>query len=284
MKKVVSLFCLILIAVGVVLTVLGSKSLYIAEERFWKAEALAQKIVANPETTPPYLFEKARQRFEGIINDYPLNAALVKGASLATAGLLIHEKKYDEARDLLLKIRKKYPTDEMLGSKSQFLLGFAREKAGDWKGALKEYQVLRDQYPQTRLGLEIPLYIARYESRQDSDKGATTYEAAAQYYRGLVQSNPLTNPLKFLGMNFLLRGYEEQKKWDKSLDILEEIILTYPKLLRSYVPRIEAYSRKIKQPGKAMSIYESFLKAHPDHKDAMILKKRIERLKSKRSG
>ena len=285
MKKVLSLFCLILIALAWTLRVLSVKSPYVAEMRFWKAKAFSQQIVANPEATPPFVFKKAREQFEGLIKDYSDKPTLVKESLLAIAGILIHEKKYQEARDFLYKVRKEYPDDKGFGTRSQFLLGFSYEKAGEWEGALKEYLLLRDRYQESQLALEVPLYIARHDVKQDSTKGSESYASAVDYYQNLIQnnSNP-KSPIKFFAMNYLLAGYEEQKKWDKSLDVLGEIIVTYPKFLRSYIPRIEAYSRRIKQPGKAMGIYEAFLKAHPDHKDAVILKKRIERLKVRRSG
>lgn len=283
MKKAVSLFCLILIALGATLTLLGSKSTYIAEARFWKARAFSQQIVANPETTPPFVFKQARERFERIMKEYSGNAMLVKESLLSIAGLLIHEKKYQEARDFIYKIRKDYPEDNPFGARSQFLLGFSYEKAGDWEAALREYRILRDRYAKSYLGLEVPLYIARHDIKEDSQKGAERYEEAAAYYQDVAQNNP-KSPLKFFALNYMLSGYEEQKKWDKSLDTLQEIILAFPKSLRAYVPKIEAYSRRAKAPEKAAAIYESFIQAYPDHKDAMVIKKRIERLRKSRKN
>ena len=283
MKKALSLFCLILIGVGGTLTHLGSKSTYITEARFWKARAFSQQIVANPETTPPLVFKKAREQFEDIIKDYPENAALKKECLLSIAGLLVHEKKYQEARDFIYEARKEYPTDNGFGARSQFLIGFSYEKAGDWSSALKEYHLLRDQYWKSYLGLEVPLYIARHDVKEDSQKGAESYEAAAEYYRRIVDENPRT-PVKFVALNYRMTGYDEQKKWDQSLDAVKEIIVSFPKTLRSYIPKIEGLSRRLKQPERASAIYRAFIAAHPDHKDAVLLKKRIERLERMRTN
>lgn len=276
MKKALSLFCLILLAVYGVLTFLGAKSPYIAERHFWKARALAQKIVQSPETTPPFLFEQSRQRFEQIIRDYPQNKALVKESLLGIAGLFIHEKKYQEARDFIYNARKKYSDDKAFEVRTQFLLGFSYEKAGNWDSAAKEYRVLQDRYPESRLGLEVPLYIARHDAKQDSEKSAGSYETAAAHYRQLIQTRQ--DPVKYFAMAYLLTGYDEQKKWDKVLEVIKEIIVTYPKLLRPYIPKVEMLARKLKQPQQAITVYEAFIQSHPKHKDAPFLKKRIELL------
>ena len=283
MKKAVSFFCVVLIGLGGILTPLGSKSPYVTEARFWKARAFSQQIVANPETTPPLVFKKARQQFEGLIRDYPENIALKKECLLSIAGLLVQEKKYQEARDFLYKVGKEYLDDSTFGAKSQFLIGFSYEKGGDWAAALKEYGILRDHYSTSPLGLEAPLYIARHDIKEDSQKGKESYEAAAEYYRRVAQKNP-KSPVNFVALNDMLMGYEEQKEWGKSLDTVEEIILAYPTALRVYVPRIEAYSRKLNQPERAGAIYQAFIQANPESKDAALLKKRIEGLERKQEN
>lgn len=281
MKKALSLFCLILVVLGAFLSVQTSKSLYIAEARFWKARAFSQQIVANPEVTPPAVFKKARAQFERILKDYPEIPALVKESLFSIAGLMIHEKRYQEAREFLSKVRKDYPKDDFLGAKSQFLVGFSYEKADDWQAALKEYRILRDRYPENSLALEVPLYIARHDIKEDTEKGAERYKEAVDYYRKVITDNPKT-PLKFLALTYMLTGYEEQKKWDKSLEVVQEIVLDYPKTVRRFVPAIEGLSRRLKQPQRAAAVYRSFIQAHPDHKDNLILKKRIERLERSR--
>ena len=276
MKKALSLFCLILIGLYGTLSFLGSKSSYVAESRFWKARALAQKIAQSPETTPPTLFEKSRQQFEQIIREYPENKTLVKESLLGITGLFIHEKRYQEARDFIYTSRKRYPDDKALGARSQFLLGFSYEKAGDWETALKEYRILQDRYPESQLGLEIPLYLARHDAKEDSKKSGESYENAAVHYRRLIETKP--DPIKYFAMSYLLTGYEEQKKWDKSLEVVGEIIVTYPKLIRVYIPKIEKLAQKLKQPKLAIAVYEAFIQSHPQHNDVPFLKKRIELL------
>jgi len=280
MKKALSLFVLILASAAGTLSHLGAESNYVAEARFWKARAFSQQIVASPDTTPPFVFKKARGQFEEILKDYPDKPPLVKESLLSIAGLMVHEKKYQEARDFLNKVRKDYPDDQTFRAKTQFLTGFSYEKEGDWERALKEYRILRDQYAKSQLGLEVPLYIARHDVKEDSQKGAERYAEAAAYYRRLAEENPKT-PLKFYALNYMLAVYEEQKKWDESLTSIEEIILAFPKSIRLYVPKIEAFSRRIKQPERAAAIYQSFLQSYPDHKDATVLKKRMERMRKR---
>lgn len=287
MKKAFSLFIILLIVVYGVLSYLGAKSgaanTYGIERRFWKAKALSQKIVVNADSTPPALFEKSRKRFEEIIKEYPDHHTLIKESNLSIAGLLIYEKKYQEVRNFLNKVREEYPKDKSFGARSQFLLGFSYEREGNWEGALKEYRVLRDRYPESQVGLEIPLYIARHDLKTDTKKGSESYEAAAGYYHQLIRDNPKT-PLQFLAFHYLLGGYEEQKKWDEALKVLQDLVMTYPKMSRNYVLRIDAYGLRLKQPEKAIAIYESLIQSYPDHPDATLFKKRIERLKTTSKG
>ena len=277
MKKALSLFCLILLLLYGALHFLGllEKSPYVAEMRFWKARVFAREVLMNPDATPPRMFEEARKRYEYIIKEHP---PLARKALLPIVEILIKEKKYQEARDLLTQARQDYPNYRLFGARSQFLIGFSYEKGGDWKRALKEYQFLIDQYTGTRPALQTPLYIARHDLRQDSGKGARSYKEAATYYRRLIKKKP-KSPFGLLAMGYLLTGYQEQNKWDESLEVIQEIILAYPRMIRGYIPTIESLSRRIDRPEKAIAIYESFIKSHPDHRDSTVLRERIDRFR-----
>ena len=283
MKKAVSFFCVVLIAAYLGLNTLDPKSPYLAERRFWKARALSQKIVANPDVTPPDLFRKAREDFKKIMELYPENISLTKECLLSIGGLLIHEKKYQEGRDLLAKAMKDYPADHGFGARAQFLAGFSYEKAGDWKTALEEYHTLMDRYSDIKFTLEVPLYIARHDMKEDSEKAIESYKAATAYYRRLADSHP-KSPAGFVALAYMMRGYQEQKQWEGCLEVAKEIIVTYPRMLRPYIPMIEAFSAKLESPKRAVTVYQAFIQSHPDHKAVPFLKKRIERLERKEAN
>lgn len=274
MKKALSLFILILIGVGGTLSVLGAKSSYVAEARFWRARQLAKRVVANPEVTPPFLYQKVKGRFEQLIKDYPENNVLVKESHLSIGGILIHEKKFEESREVLEKVRKEFPDDKLIGARAQFLTGFSYEKAGQWETALKEYKTLMSRYMESPFTLQVPLYIARRDLKQDTQKGAESYQEAAHYYRQVVSRYPKT-PLGYFAMTFLVKGYEEQKKWEETLGAVKELVLSYPAALRVYLPVIDGTSRRLKEPGRALDIYESFIQSYPNHQDTPVLKRRV---------
>lgn len=278
MKTVLSLFVAVLVGVGGTLSYLGSDSPYLTEKRFWKARSLAQRVVANPDATPPLLFEKARGQFQDMIADYPENAALVKESLLSIGGLFIYEGKFQEARTFLAKAKGDYAEDDNFGARMQFLIGFSYERERDWRTALEVYRDLMESYPYSHIALQTPLYIARHDLKEDSQKGAESYGDAADYYRGLIEKHP-KSLLAFFAMTYLVRGYQEQKMWDESLEAIRELVLTYPRALRPYMPMIEGISRRLAAPERARDIYESFVETYPNHRDARTLQKRIERLR-----
>ncbi|MFH1858217.1 MAG: tetratricopeptide repeat protein [Candidatus Omnitrophota bacterium] len=283
MKKTLIVFCVILAVVPILLSYLGLKDSYLTERRFWKARALSQKIVANPDATPPLMFEKARNNFQRIIKDNPKNTGLAKECKISIAGLLVYEKKFQDARDYLEKAKADYPADKAFAARTLFLTGFSYEREGRWDRALESYHLLMNEYyTVSHIALQLPLYIARHDLKLDTQKGEESYREAATYYRQLIRKHPNDALLGFYVRSYLVKGFQEQKKWEESLEVIREIILAYPKALRPYIPVIEAISRRTGQLEKAVAIYHAFIQAHPDHRDVKMLKKRIERLKESR--
>jgi len=281
MKKAIIVFAVILISLYVVLSLLIPKSPYVGERLFWKARTLTQQIMLNPKVTPPSLFKETRERYEFIIKEYP---ALAQESLISIGGILIQEEKYQEARDVLNRARMAYPEEKVFGARSQFLLGFSYEKEGNWDAAVREFRILMEAYPTTRLALQTPLYIARHDQRQDTQKGAESYGEAAQYYRRLIRQYS-EGPVEFFALVHLLTSYREQKKWEESLAIAQEIITKYPTSVKAYIPTIETLSKRLNQPERAAKIFESFIASNPNHKDETLLKNRIELLGRKgRSG
>lgn len=284
MKKATLIFCLTLIGLyGILGCFVSKKDPYLAEKRFWKAGALAQRIVANPETTPPLLFRKARQNFQELIKDYAHNTVLVQESLLSTGGLFIHEKKFQEARDLLAQAKLDHP-NKHFHVRAQFLIGFSYEKEGDWETAVEEYHALMEKYPEHQLALQTPLYIARHDLRQDTTKGLESYREAAHFYRRVITKYPKGSPIGYLALSYMLTGYHEQKDWGRSFEVVREIVINYPRVLKDYVPMIEGLSHRLKDSERAIALFQGFIEAYPDHQDVTLLKKRIERLERSRKN
>ncbi len=280
MKKTLIFFGAILIVLFGVLSLIKTKNPYAAEKRFWKARNATRKILSNPETTPPALFRENREEYEAIIRQHP---PLAKESLLAIAGLLIHEKEYDEARDLLAESKQKYAEDAEFGARAQFLAGYSYEKEGNWREAVQAYEALMEAHIGNRMAFQIPLYIARQDLKKDTQRGAESYEKAIAYYRRLSQG-PKENPTAFNALNYLYLAYHEQQKWEEALGVTEEIVVTYPRAMSDYALVIEGLGRKLNQPEKAIAVFESFIQSHPDHPIVPRLKERIQKLGGKRQN
>ncbi|MDD5680908.1 MAG: hypothetical protein PHI59_06685, partial [Candidatus Omnitrophica bacterium] len=221
------------------------------------------------------------------IQKYPASNT-AKAAHLALAEFYILHKKYDRAVSTLNTIINKAGKEEtLLLSQAYFLRGNAYEIQNQWNKALQEYTILRDKYTDTPLGLQMSMYIAAYYARiGQEEKANTALREAAVFYEKLARDNK-GKVIGYRALNLLRDAYLNLKEYEKAGEAVSNTINDYfsQAALVEQLPYVDAiYVSTLKTPEKAVEIYKSIEEKTKDKKLKEILNKKIDALKSGKTG
>ncbi|MCX5666234.1 MAG: tetratricopeptide repeat protein [Candidatus Omnitrophica bacterium] len=284
MKKIIYLMLSVLIILGVALAMAGSGGEYAPEKLFYRAMKNNEKIAINPDVAPPKLLETVENGLKKLLEKYP-NANIARDASMALAEFYIVNKNYDKAHPTIDKIMKKYAKDEAIFSAALFLKGRAYELQGNWPKALKEFETLRDKYTQIQIGMQIPIYIAKYyESKGREADTKRAYSDAVEFYQRLQRENSG----KLLGYGasvFLLQTYILSEDYEQAGKVLEETLNKYMSqiAITQLLPQVEnIYVKKLNRPEKAIEIYKSVIAKVKNKQFVQSVQKRITVLEAKK--
>jgi len=109
MKKNIFILIAILIGVFVLLSLLDSKSEYIAEKNLWKIDRYFSEAVKTGEVTPVGVYETVVSQYEKFIEKFP-QSQLKPQAQLRIGRVFMAKKDYEEARKRLQNIFVEYPS------------------------------------------------------------------------------------------------------------------------------------------------------------------------------
>ena len=184
----------------------------------------------------------------------------------------------DQALSTLEVIIGKYEQDIPLASKAQFLKGVVYERQDMWDQALTEYQTLRDEYTDTSLGIQVPLYLGdTYLNKGKLVQAEGAYNEAAMFYEMMERKNR-GKALGYISANFLAKAYLRIKDYEQAGRTIEEIIAHYPSGLTfaQQLANIElVFVKKLQRPAKALELYEYMKEESEDSDLREIIAERI---------
>lgn len=280
MKKIIIIMLSVLLALYILLSVGTSGNEYAAERLFYRAMKMNGKISANPDVAPPRLLAYVENNLKTLLAKYP-KTAVARTAGVTLAEFYIANKRYEDALSRVDLMIKAYDKDPAVLSAAYFLKGRAYEKQDKWPAALKEYKKLQDDYTSTELGMQIPLYIAKYYADKGRDADARqAYSEAAAFYKKLEKDNS-GKGLGYISNMLLLQSYLSVKNYEESGNVIEETINKYRsgETLRQLLPQVEnIIVKELKRPEKAIEIYNNIKANTKEEKLIKFLDKEIELL------
>lgn len=286
MKKIIITLILILTAVSILLSVLGSGGEFAAEKLFYRAMKTNSKIVANPDIAPPLLLGRVENNLKTLIAEYP-GANITRIANIALVEFYTAHKRYDKALDVINSIMKAYNSDEIIMTTVYFMKGVIHEKQNDWPGALKEFEILRDKYPYSQLGIQIPIYIAKYYDSKGQDQEARSAYNEARAFYGNIEKDHSGKRTGFAASTLLFQTYMNTRNYEEAGKVLEDTINTYmgqPAVLQ-LLPQVEnVFVTKLNDPQRAVEIYKNISGKIRDGKLKKALQKKIDELSAKKPG
>ena len=281
MKKTILILISTLLAVYLVLSVLGMGGEYAAERLFYRALKLNRKIIINPDVAPPGLAASVENDLRQLLKKYP-KSNVAKRANMTLAEFYITNKRHGDALSTLNAIMQTYAADMTTLSAAQFLKGIVYERQNKWNNALREYTTLRDRYTDTRLGLQVPLYIAKHYSEKGSPAEAeAAYKDAAVFYEKLKNDNK-GKPLGYAASNLLIQTHLRLQDYKRAGSLLAESIERYPSAvnLLQLLPYVELiFVKKLNRPEKAVEIYQDAKTKIKNEKFIKFMDKKIEGVK-----
>lgn len=286
MKKTILSLIASLIIVFLALSILGSKSDYIAERSLWKINKEFTKVTKDPKTTPKLKFEEILTKYEKFIKKYP-NSKLTPMAHIYIGRTYVFMKEYDKARDKFENTLKAYQDKSNFGVQILAEIGRTYSIENDLDNVIKNYDRILELYPLTELGLKTPLLIANYYAQNEKPLEAVkAFKDAIIYYKKLISENPNTI-VEYKTLSFIAASYMAQKKWDEAINIYAEILMKFPnpqilapKNLMYLTQSINTISVvQLKDFDKPIKIYEEFITKYEGHPANEPLKKIIKNLK-----
>jgi outer membrane protein assembly factor BamD (BamD/ComL family) len=225
------------------------------------------------------MLESIATMLRPIIETYPDTGA-AKRASMMIAEVYMLSKNYDQARNAANAIIASYPDDPLLLSTAYFLRGLTYEKQNQWNRALKEFNILQDKYINTTIGIQAPLYVARYYIKEKQTvRAEKAYSDAIRLYERLRKENE-RSMFGYAASNMLAVAYMEQSRYDEMGSVIEDMIMNYPSeaVFQAQIPNIEfAFVKTLDKPEKARELYAYIEKTTRNPRLKALLQRRLKK-------
>jgi len=284
MKRIIFLLIFILLGLFLILSFLD-KSHYALEKSFWYLKKDFVRLANDPKSFPDQEFTSLARRFDQLIATYPESA--LNGQILLQKGLVYGlMQDFEAARETFRKVLTLYPKDELLNVDALFQIGRSYEGEDKPLEAIKMYQTITDKYPLTVTGIKMPLYTANYYERlNDPIRAQHAFGKAADFYRNIYEGHSDT-PIGYMALGFQATAYLAQQDWERSLDVLERLLLDFPRLHAASDPQgpflVKTINNvaldQLKNVSRAIAIYQKFIAQYPQHPFCSGLEKLIDKL------
>jgi len=243
-------------------------------------------ILINPEAIPPKEFNQAANAYKLVFEKYP-DTLSAKRAMISLGTLYLAKGENLKAREMFKKAIKNDPGNLINYLNAQLAIGKSYENEGEWATALTGYRKLIKDYPNTEVGLNLPMYIAEhFRKAGDIVKRNEAYDTAIRHYKRLAEKNPDT-VLGYRAENLIVNCYLNKGEWRNAASSLEKMVMDYP--MAKGVPLsmkmlADLSVRKLNNPGRAIKFFERFLEQYSEHPIADYLNEGWKELKNVPNG
>lgn len=280
MKKLIIFLSIILIALYAGLAVLGSGGEYAAEKLFYRIMKNASRVSLNPDAAPPAQLAAIEGDLKALLKKYP-DTKPARLGHIALIEFYITNKRFEDALSMIETANKAYGSDTDVLSTAQFLKGTIYEKEKRWDRALEEFNILKERYPASQLGMQIPIYIGKYyKSKGSYAEAREAYESAAAFY-AKMEKQYSGKMLGYTSSILLIQTYLSLDDYKSAGETLENTLRSYASTLSfsQLMPQVEnIYVKNLNEPAKAVEIYKHMLTVTKNSRMIKYLNSKIENL------
>jgi len=261
------------------------KDVNTAEKMYFKAGEVQRDILSNHNIAGAEDYKKAENAYRKIINKFSSKSEnsieikkIVQKCWLALAELMLLQRKYEGAIELYSEMIEKSPADRALCGTAQYSMATCLGKINRVDEAIEAYKLVIEKYPPVFDDnvlpnlkiLQIPILIARlYKKVGKIYLVNTQYEDAKKYYEGVISTWPYT-PIALAAENQVAMIYGDQENWEKSVEILNDIIVKYPEmkgLLNIMFSLGNIYFHQLGRPEKATNLYKQVINNYSENQE-----------------
>jgi len=122
MKRILSIYLVILLGIFVFFSLVDKKSDFIVEKKIWKIYQQQVDIAKDPIAVPHISFERVINGYKDIIRVHP-NSHLIPGLHIRVGEMYILKKDYERARSIFYELIKSYPDRKEIMAEALFKVG-----------------------------------------------------------------------------------------------------------------------------------------------------------------
>lgn len=280
-KKLIYILISILIITYIVLSLMPGGREHAAEKLLYRANKAIGKIALNPDVAPPAMLIYAESTLKAVLEKYPETVA-AKHAKDSIVRFYMMNKEYDKAIGVLDGLLNAPEQDRVILSGAHFLKGNVYEMQGEADKALAEYAIVRDEFKDTPIGIQVPLYIGDYYKRMGKEAQADkAYNDAAGFYREIEKESE-GKPQRYVALTLLAQAYIKLGRYEEAGEVIEDTINAYPApfTYRQHLPGLDfVFVNMLNRPEKAIEIFNAVKEKTSDANLKKMLEARIEQLK-----
>gem|GEM_PF-2972382 len=253
-------------------------SRYLSEKLLFQTERqVAELIKKRAGTLQDGDYDAIIASYKKVAEQFPLELVTAQ-IHFIIAQVYQARKNPDAAIQELKTVIQNFSSQSQLAATAQLSIGKIYEAQGKYQQALQEYEKIKDLYPLTQLGLEVPLFLTQYyDKAKNTEKEERAYKGAVRHYKKLIDDYSGTSQ-ESVFQEYLVRTYLQGNEVNKAMGVLDDVTEKYkdtPVALRALVGKAEIYVNKLKDIPKAIAIYEDFINKYPKSTFVKELKLRI---------
>lgn len=194
------------------------------ERLFWKAEQLGAAILDDSSRlATPGQVSQAIEAFERVIRSRSGTTWAAK-SYLAIGSLYARRRQYGRARAAFAQVLRRFSHQETFCLAARYGITKTFEAEGNLAGAVAMYEEIAFRHPDSAIGLEAPLSIARaYERRHDAQRTDDAYRRAVRaYVRRAIDAS--SREVRRMARGYLALAYSGLGQLDHSTRVLEALL------------------------------------------------------------
>ena len=256
----------------------GCSQDYAGERLFWKARQTQAALGKNPSHATPKQFARAIKAFSRVTRRMPGTEWAAKSYA-ALGSLYALQRDYEKAREAYATVLNDYSQYAEICLGARLATAKTYELEQRWDDAAGMYQQVADLYPWTGFGLGAPLYIGDIFQKQGmADQATPAYARAVTTYQDRLTKAP-TPETANTARGYLAAAYQRIGDWGHAAETLEGLA-GQPKVNRPMVLLAlgSMYQTKLDQPAKAQAVYATLVHDFPEHPFAKAAQAQLDRM------
>ncbi|MEA3297460.1 MAG: tetratricopeptide repeat protein [candidate division Zixibacteria bacterium] len=203
---------------------------------------------------------RAQSMYEEILNEIGSSDTLLRPQVLFKLSIvMLDQKKYTEARGILVDIKRNYPGYYSITPLTQLNMARTFELSGNWSRAETEYEFLIEKYRGSDEAMSTFLYLADHLEEQGREDESDKWRRDAEHYYDRVAVKGTGTMMEARALVYKAELFYRKADWETSAAILIELFEKFPDSNQGQEAALRAaamYRNKLNDPDRADTLLE----------------------------